>query len=156
MSEGTAHQQGTPRMLYEQPVNEFVRDFVGKTALFKGDIRSIDTSGRIAVTVAGSRDCVIFGHAANPERIRLGGDVTISLRPEDIEILPADDQPPPAGTIEGVVKASLFVGERIEYQVAAQGQALIVLYGQRHEPIKDNAKVWLRLQPEGHHIWCAD
>jgi ABC-type Fe3+/spermidine/putrescine transport system ATPase subunit len=156
MREGMVQQQGTPRMLYEQPINEFVRDFVGKTALFKGNVRSIDTSGRIAVTIAGSRDCVIFGRAANPERLHLGGGVMIGTRPEDIEILTADDRALSTSTIEGVVKASLFVGERIEYQIAAEGQALIVLYGQRHEPIKDNEKVWLRLKPESHHIWCTN
>jgi len=35
MNFGVVQQQGDPRLLYEQPVKEFVRDFIGKTLLLK-------------------------------------------------------------------------------------------------------------------------
>ena len=74
-------QQGDPRLLYEQPVNEFVRDFVGKTLLFN---------------------------------------------------------------------------ERIEYQVEVDGQGLILIYGERHHPLEEGGKVWLKLRPDGHTAWASD
>ena len=40
MNFGVVQQQGDPRLLYEEPVNEFVRDFVGRTLLFKGNVQS--------------------------------------------------------------------------------------------------------------------
>ena len=43
----------------------------------------------------------------------------------------------PPEMIGGKVQAALFVGERIEYQVEADSQGLIFIYGERHEPIED-------------------
>ena len=40
MNFGVVQQQGDPRLLYEEPVNEFVRDFVGRTLLFKGKVQT--------------------------------------------------------------------------------------------------------------------
>jgi ABC-type Fe3+/spermidine/putrescine transport system ATPase subunit len=47
MNFGIVQQQDTPRLLYEQPVNEFVRDFVGKTLLFEGKVQCCHSSGRM-------------------------------------------------------------------------------------------------------------
>ena len=63
MNFGVVQQQGSPRLLYEQPVNEFVRDFVGKTLLFKGKVQSCHPSGRIAVALEGGPDCVVFAQS---------------------------------------------------------------------------------------------
>jgi hypothetical protein len=58
--------------------------------------------------------------------------------------------------IGGEVEAALFVGERIEYQVAVDGQGVIFIYGERHEPIEEGKKVWLKLRPDGHSAWASD
>src|SRR5262245_13216130 len=42
MNFGVIQQLGGPRELYESPVNAFVRDFVGKTLLFRGTVRAAD------------------------------------------------------------------------------------------------------------------
>ena len=47
MNFGVVQQQGDPRLLYEKPANEFVRDFVGRTLLFKGKVQSGNPSGQI-------------------------------------------------------------------------------------------------------------
>src|SRR5205809_7233800 len=49
MNFGIVQQQGNPRMLYEQPANEFVRDFIGRTLLFKGKVQAGNPSGHIGV-----------------------------------------------------------------------------------------------------------
>jgi hypothetical protein len=56
----------------------------------------------------------------------------------------------------GTVQTALFVGERIEYQVEVDGQGLILIYGERHDPVAEGAKVWLKLRPEGHSAWPSD
>ncbi|MGH8677036.1 MAG: ABC transporter ATP-binding protein, partial [Burkholderiales bacterium] len=82
MNFGVVQQQGSPRLLYEQPVNEFVRDFVGRTLLFKGKVQTSNPSGQMAIAVAGAPDCVVFGRTYNPGGIKSGESVYIAVRPE--------------------------------------------------------------------------
>jgi len=156
MNFGVVQQQGDPRLLYEAPVNEFVRDFVGRTLLFKGTVHTSTPSGMIVIALAGARDCVVFGRSYNPAGVTAGESVYIGVRPEDVEIRAALGGEVPSGMIGGKVEAALFVGERIEYQVEVDGQGLIFIYGERHEPIEEGNKVWLKLRPEGHSAWSSN
>jgi iron(III) transport system ATP-binding protein len=156
MSFGVVQQQGEPRLLYEKPVNEFVRDFVGKTLLFKGKVQTGNPAGQLAIALSGARDCVVFGRCYTPDGMKAGESVFIGVRPEDVEILPALGAAPPSGMIGGVAQAALFIGERIEYQVEVDGQGVIVIYGGRHRPIEEGSKVWLKLRPDGHTAWPSD
>jgi ABC-type Fe3+/spermidine/putrescine transport system ATPase subunit len=156
MNFGVVQQQGDPRLLYEQPVNEFVRDFVGRTLLFKGTVQSSNPSGQLAIALAGAPDCSLFGRTYDPESIKTGSSVYIGVRPEDIEIELAGSSEVPSGMIAGTAQAALFVGERIEYQVQIEGQGEILIYGERHNPIAEGSRVWLKLRPDGHTAWASD
>ena len=156
MNFGVVQQQGDPRLLYEKPVNEFVRDFVGRTLLFKGKVQTSIPSGQMAIALAGARDCVVFGRCYNPGGIKTGESVYIGVRPEDVEIQAAVATEPPAGMIGGITQAALFVGERIEYQVEVDGQGVIMIYGERHKPVDEGTRVWLKLRPDGHTAWASD
>jgi len=156
MNFGVVQQQGDPRLLYEEPVNEFVRDFVGRTLLFKGRVQTSNPSGQMAIALAGARDCIVFGRCYNPGGMKTGESVFIGVRPEDVEIHPAHGAEAPSGMIGGKVEATLFVGERIEYQVEVDGQGVIMIYGERHKPVDEGSKVWLKLRPEGHTAWASD
>jgi ABC-type Fe3+/spermidine/putrescine transport system ATPase subunit len=156
MNFGVVQQQGNPRVLYEQPANEFVRDFVGKTLLFKGTVNASNPSGQMALALDGAADCVVFGRSYNPGGVRCGESVYIAVRPEDIDILPAHASRKPSGLIGGTVQAALFVGERIEYQVEVDGQGVILIYGARHNPLAEGGNVWLKLRPDGHTAWASD
>ena len=156
MNLGVVQQQGDPRLLYEKPVNEFVRDFVGRTLLFKGKVQSSIPSGQMAIALAGARDCVVFGRCYNPGGMKIGESVYIGVRPEDVEIQAAVASEPPAGMIGGITQAALFVGERIEYQVEVDGQGVIMIYGERHKPVDEGTRVWLKLRPDGHTAWASD
>jgi iron(III) transport system ATP-binding protein len=156
MNFGIVQQQGDPRLLYEEPANEFVRDFVGRTLLFKGKVQSGNPSGQLAIALEGAPDCVVFGRTYNPDGIITGGAVYIGVRPEDVEILPANGSKAPAGMIGGKAQAALFVGERIEYQVEVDGQSTVLIYGERHRPIDEGSKVWLKLRADGHSAWSSD
>jgi iron(III) transport system ATP-binding protein len=156
MNFGVVQQQGSPRLLYEEPANEFVRDFVGRTLLFKGKVQSSNPSGQIAIAIEGAPDCVVFGRSYNSVAIKRGELVYVAVRPEDVMILPATGSEVPAGMIGGRAQAALFIGERIEYQVEVHGQRVIVIYGERHDPIEERSNVWLKLRPDGHSAWASD
>jgi iron(III) transport system ATP-binding protein len=156
MNFGVVQQQGHPRLLYEEPVNEFVRDFVGRTLLFKGSVQTSNPSGQMAIAIAGAPDCVVFGRSYQPDGVKTGASVYIGVRPEDVEIHPALGATPPSGMIGGTTQTALFVGERIEYQVEVDGQGVIFIYGERHTPVDEGGKVWLKLRPDGHSAWPSD
>ncbi len=155
MNFGIVQQQGDPRLLYEEPANEFVRDFIGKTLLFKGTVQASHPSGQLAIAIAGASDCVVFGRTYHPE-LKNGDSVSIAVRPEDVEILPAQGSAMPRGMIGGATQAALFIGERIEYQVEVDGHGVVLIYGERHSPIGEGSKVWLKLRPDGHSAWPSD
>ncbi|MDH3239694.1 MAG: ABC transporter ATP-binding protein [Alphaproteobacteria bacterium] len=156
MSAGVVQQQGNPHMLYEEPANEFVRDFVGKTLLFRGRVETANPAGPMAIRVDGAPDCVVFGRSYDPDGVAAGTGVFIAVRPEDVEIVPAAGGAAPAGMIGGTVSAALFIGERIEYQVEVDEQRVIIIYGDRHDPLAEGARIWLRLRPDGHTAWPSD
>jgi ABC-type Fe3+/spermidine/putrescine transport system ATPase subunit len=156
MNFGVVQQQGSPRLLYEEPANEFVRDFVGRTLLFKGKVQSSNPSGQMAIAIEGAPDCVVFGRNYNSVAVKRGELVYVAVRPEDVMILPATGSEAPAGMIGGRAQASLFIGERIEYQVEVHGQGVIDIYGERHDPIEEGSEVWLKLRPDGHSAWASD
>ena len=156
MSAGVVQQQGNPRLLYEKPVNEFVRDFVGRTFLFKGTVQSANEAGDISIAVEGAPDCVVFGRTYEPGGVKRGESVYMGVRPEDVAVQPARGAEVPSGMMLGTVEVALFVGERIEYQVVVEGQGTITIYGERHEPIDEGSKVWLKLRSSGHTAWASD
>jgi len=156
MSGGKIQQQGTPRELYENPINAFTRDFVGKTLLFRGRVVETSPPGRISAAVDGAPNCVVAGHYGDSAGLRAGEPVCIAVRPEDVDILPVTGGPVPAGMIGGTAHAALFLGERFEYQIEVDGQHAIVIYGDRHNALPEGGKVWLRLRSDGHSLWPAD
>jgi iron(III) transport system ATP-binding protein len=156
MNFGVIQQQGSPRLLYEQPANEFVRDFVGRTLLLKGHVQTANPSGQLAVAITGAPDCVVFGRTYQPGGLQRGREVYIGVRPEDAEITPASGPTVPPGLLGATVEAALFVGERIEYQLQVEGQRSMVLYGPRHQPVAEGDRVWLKLRPDGHTAWPTD
>jgi spermidine/putrescine transport system ATP-binding protein len=52
MSEGRVQQIGTPREIYETPLNRFVADFIGETNLLDVDVRSVE-NGLAAILLPG-------------------------------------------------------------------------------------------------------
>jgi iron(III) transport system ATP-binding protein len=153
MSTGEVQQLGSPRQLYENPTNEFVRDFVGKTLLLQGEVQTSHSSGSLAISLYGAPGCLVYGQTYNPGGIAAGKQVFIGVRPEDVEIVPAAGADVPPGMLPGTLETALFVGERIEYQVAVEGQGTIDIYGERHRPIEEGSKVWLKVRAEGHSAW---
>ena len=156
MQLGVIQQMGSPRILYEEPANEFVRDFVGKTVLFRGQVRTSNPSGQVSVAIDGAPDCVVFGRSYEPDGIPEGEAVFIGVRPEDVEVAAPTADQPPSGMLGGTVTTALFIGERTEYQVKVDEQREIVVYGDRRQPVDEGGRVWLKLRPDGHSAWPSD
>jgi len=155
MRDGVVQQFGSSRHLYEQPANEFVRDFVGKTLLFRGVVASRDDEG-VSVRLDGVREGAVRALDTSGTGARTGDAVRVAIRPEDLDVVPASAEQAPEGALVGVADAALFVGERVEYQVDVEGQGTILIYGDRHTRARAGARVWLKPRPAGHTIWPAE
>ncbi len=118
MSEGSIAQIGTPRQIYDAPVNVFVADFVGSTNLI-----DVDLVGR---TEAGCSVRLRSGtvmQVASPPADGNGSRIVASIRPERIEIV--DDTVAP-NTIAGKIVSSEFQGGENVLTVDAGGDTLRV------------------------------
>jgi ABC-type Fe3+/spermidine/putrescine transport system ATPase subunit len=153
MNLGEVQQIGPPEMLYENPANPFVRDFLGKTVLLRGQVSASNPDGQVAVNVAGAEHCVLFGVGYGVGGYGVGQNVSLAIRPEDIELAPGESGEPPRGTIAGIVEARLFVGERTEYRVIVPEQGPLLIYGRRDQMVEEGGAVWLRPRSQNIAVW---
>ncbi len=154
MNLGETQQVGKPELLYENPANPFVRDFLGKTVLFRGRVTAHNES-QVAVAVSGAKECVLFGWGYDPRGFQVGQEVNLAIRPEDIEIEASEGSEPPSGAIEGIVEARLFVGERTEYRIIVAEQGPLLIYGRRDQILEEGRPVWLRPRGQNVAVWPA-
>ncbi|WP_088889501.1 ABC transporter ATP-binding protein [Leptolyngbya ohadii] len=79
MNEGSIRQVGTPLEIYRQPTDPFVADFIGTNNLLRGVVRN-----QTAIEVEG----MLFTGWQLGDRFSPGQQVSISVRPEDVTLLP--------------------------------------------------------------------
>jgi putative spermidine/putrescine transport system ATP-binding protein len=115
MRAGKIVQIGTPREIYEHPVDDFVAEFVGESTLLPG--RLTERDGQTA-TIALASGAVVAAQA--PRGVTSGADVRLLLRPEKIRLLP-----PGEGQLDGRVTDTIYLGDSTRYQVdLGQGLSL--------------------------------
>ena len=101
MKDGEIQQIGSPTDIYNEPVNEFVANFIGESNIIEGvmlDDYKVMFEGR-------KFDCVDDGFEKNEV-------VDVVIRPEDLDIVPREQ-----GKLKGVVKSVLFKGVHYETMV---------------------------------------
>ena len=120
MREGQIIQSGSPRELYDEPVNRYVADFVGKTNFFSGAVVDTNDSGISVKTDSGQ---VLLG--VQPQGAPLpakGSKACVAVRPEMIAISAADEANNDSNiAVQGRVMNMIFLGEHSEYLVATEG-----------------------------------
>lgn len=105
MNNAVIAQIGTPRELYDQPVNEFVADFIGEANVFDAEVINVEG------TVAEVRiDEMSLSMDANGH---IGGAARLAVRPSRIQLFDAGEP----NTIAGTVVKATYAGSHMEYQV---------------------------------------
>lgn len=144
MRTGRIVQSGSPNALYDQPVNRYVADFVGKSNFLDG--RLVSVSGTVGVLQTTT------GHSF-PGRISAqlaaGAKVSLSIRPEQIGLARrARDGAQPVTIVNRI-----FLGEHTEYLVrhAALGD-LLVLVARQVEAIEGS----FATGDAGHVSWAPE
>ena len=120
MREGQIIQSGSPRELYDEPVNRYVADFVGKTNFFDGDV--IDASDS-TVSVKSESGQVFTGlQSQGIPQLGNGSKACVAVRPEMISIGATSETNNSTNiTLKGQVMNRIFLGEHTEYLVATEG-----------------------------------
>jgi putative spermidine/putrescine transport system ATP-binding protein len=115
---GRIQQLDRPERLYEAPVNAFVARFIGENNRFEGEVQLID-GVRCSVRIAG--DALIECAPAN--RLSPGAPVTVSLRPERVQIVAAGHTiSAPAGCrLAGTLREVIYLGDHVRARVALPG-----------------------------------
>jgi spermidine/putrescine transport system ATP-binding protein len=115
MLEGEIVQVGSPRELYDNPLNRYVADFVGKSNFFDGVVESTD-DGRQAVKLDNGQSLDV-DLPATGKSLASGHQVTLSVRPEQIVLArdPARLPDDAAIVIQTEVRNRIFLGEHTEY-----------------------------------------
>ena len=105
MNQGYIQQIGTPEMIYNEPENAFVADFIGDSNIIGSTMIKDEL-----VEILGARfACVDKGFGNNIP-------VDVVIRPEDVELVE-----PGKGTIDGEVTHLIFKGVHYEMEVMANG-----------------------------------
>ena len=116
MDAGKLLQVGTPEDIYESPVNRFVAEFIGETNFIDGTVAD---DGRIRI----GQGELVYARCEAPA----GTDVTLTLRPEKVQIHPRDDVaiPPERNQIPAKVVRQLYFGESIYYEIEIPGGEIV-------------------------------
>jgi spermidine/putrescine transport system ATP-binding protein len=135
MNEGVILQVGTPRDIYNEPVNSFVADFIGESniidAVMKEDYR---------VRFAGREFACLDAGFGRDEKVR------VVVRPEDIEITKnyhADD-------ITGRVDSIIFMG--VHYEIRVMGENDFEWLGHSTDCFQPGDRVGFHLEPNDIHV----
>ena len=140
MQGGRIVQEGTPREIYQRPSSHFVADFVGRANFLE------------AVTIEhglnGFTTLRALGHimtARCPTGVGVGESVTLSIRPEVIDLHTAD--PGRANVVGGTVNRVEYLGEHVETWVSVADSVVIVRQGPLERP-RPGDTVWLEFRSE--------
>jgi len=142
MNEGRIVQIGTPREIYDSPGSQFVADFVGTTNLIEAHaVHGASAEGMVGLHAS-------FGplQARSNGSLHQGQSVTISVRPEDVELY--EEAPV---TLEGMsvypgtMMAKAFLGEHLDCEVRV-GDCLLLARAHPTVRAAIGAPIYVRLQ----------
>ena len=147
MRQGVIQQVGTPTEIYTHPVNTFVATFVGSPPmnLFGGRIESENGTPTVKGPVAFPLDGRWRGAGAHDE-------VTLGVRPEDIQVVGPSDTDALPGRIELVER----VGAEQYLSIVLDGGTTCMVRAGRRVPAREGEEIRLRVPPDAVHLFGAE
>ncbi len=120
MNNGRIQQTGTPKDIYETPVNLFVANFVGESNIFDAIVTNV-LGTDMEIQIQGVTKTV-----QNRSGFEKGQRVKVLLRPEDMTVERARHQCP-AGFLPGQVREMIYKGTTVDLIIRTDsGQDLFV------------------------------
>ena len=137
---GIVQQLAPPDVLYEQPENSFVAQFIGENNRLEGTVREV-SSGRAVVDIGG--DIRVF---STPIKVNQPGQATLlSIRPERVIIDPAEGLSKTLARVEELI----YLGDHIRIRMTVAGHDdFIVKARNEHQPYKVGDELTIGWQTE--------
>lgn len=126
MNQGYIQQVGTPEMIYNEPKNAFVADFIGESNI----IPAIMIKDKLVEILGTKFPCVDEGFGNNTP-------VDVVIRPEDIDLVKPED-----GLMTGRVTSLIFKGVHYEMEVMAGGHEWLV-HSTDLFPVGSEVGIWV-------------
>ncbi len=138
MRDGRFIQCGTPKEIYEYPVNRYVADFFGAINLFEGTVSRVD--GDLMKV-----DCVQVGAtvgAKTADGVCAGARLALAVRPEKILITKEPPRREAAAVIKGVVWDLGYYGNLSIYRVKTESGAVVQVSAQNRVRSAERVLEW--------------
>jgi len=117
MSAGELQQLGTPREIYEQPLNRFVADFIGETNLLAATVEEVNgKTARCRLEGGHMVDCPAIKGAAK------GAKAHVSVRPERISLTSGTSS---GGGLKATMRDTVYSGSNFECSVQLENGPII-------------------------------
>lgn len=134
LNEGQVEQNGTPKDIYDEPINRFVADFIGESNIVAGTMVA-----DFRVHIDGNEfDCVDQGLNPNEK-------VDIVIRPEDLEITSVEN-----GKMKVKVDTQLFRG--VHYELSTYDEAGNEWLVHSTKEAEVGSSIGLNFDPEAIHV----
>ena len=145
VSEGRLQQCATPHETYTAPANRFVASFIGRLPMnfFEGTVEA--DSGTLLF-----RNEDVFVPLSADLAIDPGTAVTLGLRPESIQVVPAGD---PATPLSGIINLVEVVQPNVYANVQLGQHAVLARVPDDQPQVPTGHAVGLRIMPERAHIF---
>ncbi|HNZ50410.1 MAG TPA: ABC transporter ATP-binding protein [Bacilli bacterium] len=133
MKDGVIQQLGTPKDIYNEPVNRYVATFIGESNIIPGVYLKKNLVKFMAVEFA----CMGYTFADNE-------NVDVVIRPEDFDVVPLDQ-----AKLTGVVTSAIFKGVHNELCINIQGVEFVV---NTYENYEVGQPIGLKVDPYEIHL----
>ncbi len=138
-NDGVIQQLAAPNVLYEEPENAFVANFIGENNRLMGTVRAFNGKGCI-VDVEGGGTV----HALRVNVSQEGERTTLSLRPERAEVNPPNGKYP--NVFDAKVEELIYLGDHIRARVNLLGHDEFIVKvpnASGHQPLQrgDTVKI---------------
>jgi putative spermidine/putrescine transport system ATP-binding protein len=114
-NDGVVQQLSTPDVLYEEPENSFVAQFIGENNRLHGTVKSVKNDGLCDVEIDNGQ--TVEALAVNVSEV--GDKTTLSLRPERVEINPDEGATP--NRLQGRIEELIYLGDHIRTRMNVAG-----------------------------------
>ncbi len=133
MKDGVIQQMGTPKHIYNEPVNRYVATFIGETNIFPGVYVKKD----LVRFLGAEFECMGY-------TFEDGEEVDIVIRPEDFDVVSVDN-----AKVVGVVTSTIFKGVHNKLMIDVKGTTVEV---NTYENYNVGDLIGLKVDPYEIHI----
>ncbi len=143
MKDGNVMQIGTPREVYNFPVNKFVADFIGETNFINGKVKTKSSEFYTIDTSIGE----VYASLNNKD-LSIGNEVSCSIRPESINITdnPKDNS---INQFEARIISLTYLGDIEEYWLNIRNslEAKVIIHNPGQHERRPGGKVYVYFDP---------